>query len=61
VAVSFGSTLVYLAVRLVGAFLGACLCFLAYKKHFDEEPDEAKKLAVFSTGPAIRSLRLETS
>jgi glycerol uptake facilitator protein len=55
VAISLGSTLVYLAGEMLGAFLGACLCFLAYKKHFDEDPDEAKKLAVFSTGPAIRS------
>ncbi|HEY0499845.1 MAG TPA: MIP/aquaporin family protein [Kutzneria sp.] len=55
VAVGLGSTLVYLAGEMVGAFLGACLCFLAYKKHFDAEPDEGKKLAVFSTGPAIRS------
>jgi glycerol uptake facilitator protein len=55
VPITLGSTLVYLSGEMVGAFLGACLCFLAYKKHFDEEPDEAKKLAVFSTGPAIRS------
>jgi glycerol uptake facilitator protein len=31
------------------------LTFLAYKKHFDEEPDPGNKLGVFSTGPAIRS------
>ena len=29
--------------------------FLAYKKHFDEDADPGAKLAVFSTGPAIRS------
>ncbi len=55
VAVTFGSTLVYLAAQMVGAFLGAVLAFLAYKKHFDEDADPATKLAVFSTGPAIRS------
>ncbi|WP_443093783.1 MIP/aquaporin family protein [Nocardia uniformis] len=55
VAVSFGSTVVYLAAELFGAFLGACLTFVAYKKHFDAEPDEGKKLAVFATGPAIRN------
>lgn len=55
VAVTVGSTLVYLAGQLVGAFLGAVLAFLAYKQHFDEQADGATKLAVFSTGPAIRS------
>jgi len=35
--------------------LGAILCWLAYKQHFDEEPEAANKLGVFSTGPAIRS------
>jgi glycerol uptake facilitator protein len=41
--------------ELVGAFLGAVFCWVAYKQHFDEEPDAATKLGVFSTGPAIRS------
>jgi glycerol uptake facilitator len=55
VPVSFSSTMVYLAGEMVGAFLGAVLVFLAYKKHFDENADPATKLGVFSTGPAIRS------
>ncbi len=55
VAVSLASVLVYFGAQLLGAFLGAILVFLAYKKHFDEEPDAGTKLAVFSTGPAIRS------
>jgi glycerol uptake facilitator protein len=55
VPVSFSSTMVYLAGEMVGAFLGAILVFLAYKKHFDENADPATKLGVFSTGPAIRS------
>ncbi|MDM4761418.1 MIP/aquaporin family protein [Galbitalea sp. SE-J8] len=41
--------------QLVGAILGAVLCWLSYRNHFDEEPDPGAKLAVFSTGPAIRS------
>lgn len=41
--------------QLVGAFIGAVLCWLAYKDHFDAEPDAATRLGVFSTGPAIRS------
>ena len=36
VAVSAGSTVTYLAAELVGAFLGAVVAWLAYKKHFDE-------------------------
>ena len=39
----------------IGAIIGAVFTWLAYKKHFDEEPDPANKLGVFSTGPAIRS------
>lgn len=55
VAISFASTLVYFAAQMIGAILGAVVCWLAYKQHFDEEPDPANKLGVFSTGPAIRS------
>jgi glycerol uptake facilitator protein len=55
VEVSAASTVVYLAGELTGAFLGAVLAFLAYKRHFDQDADAATKLAVFSTGPAIRS------
>jgi glycerol uptake facilitator protein len=40
---------------LVGAFLGAVVAWLAYKEHFDAEEDPALKLAVFSTGPAMRN------
>ena len=47
--------LVYWAGQLIGAFLGAAVMFLAFKKHFDEEADPAAKLGIFSTGPAIRS------
>nr|WP_203758316.1 MIP/aquaporin family protein [Cellulomonas chitinilytica] len=45
----------YILAEFIGAFIGAVLCFLAYKKHFDEDADPGVKLAVFSTGPAIRS------
>jgi glycerol uptake facilitator protein len=47
--------LVYWAGQMIGGFLGAVLAFLAFKKHFDLEADPADKLAIFSTGPAIRS------
>ncbi|MCQ5060216.1 hypothetical protein NE682_17065, partial [[Eubacterium] rectale] len=35
----------------LGAFVGAVLCWLTFKKHFDEDCDPALKLGVFSTGP----------
>jgi len=52
---SLAQVLVYIVAQIVGAFIGAVLVFLAYKKHFDAEMDPAAKLAVFSTGPEIRS------
>lgn len=55
VAVTAASTITYLAGQMVGAFLGAVLCWLAYKDHFAATPDPAAKLGVFSTGPAIRN------
>lgn len=55
VPVNFLSIIVYLGAQMIGAIIGAVFCWLAYKQHFDEEPDPANKLGVFSTGPAIRS------
>jgi glycerol uptake facilitator protein len=45
----------YLVAQLLGAMIGALLCWLSYKDHFDAEPDPTSKLAVFSTIPAIRN------
>jgi glycerol uptake facilitator protein len=55
VPVNFLSVLVYIAGEMIGAILGAIVVWLAYKQHFDAEPEPANKLGVFSTGPAIRS------
>ena len=55
VPVGFVSILVYIVAQLIGAFIGAVLAWAAYKQHFDDEPEPANKLGVFSTGPAIRS------
>lgn len=52
---TFLVVLTYFAAQMLGAMLGAVLCYLAYKQHFDAEEDASLKLAVFSTGPAIRS------
>ncbi|WP_242682091.1 MIP/aquaporin family protein [Herbiconiux sp. SYSU D00978] len=49
------AALVYVVAQLLGAFIGATLAWLAYKQHFDEEPEPAAKLGVFSTGPGIRN------
>ena len=45
----------YLAGEFVGAFIGAILVFLSYLPHWRETEDPGLKLAVFSTGPAIRN------
>ncbi|TFB93494.1 aquaporin family protein [Cryobacterium sp. TMT1-3] len=55
VPVNVASTLVYIGAQLIGGILGAVVVWLAYKQHFDQEPEPANKLGVFSTGPAIRS------
>jgi glycerol uptake facilitator protein len=55
VPVNVVSVLVYIAGEFIGAIIGAIVVWLAYKQHFDTEPDAANKLGVFSTGPAIRS------
>jgi glycerol uptake facilitator protein len=55
ITATFGHACVYWGGEMVGAIIGAVVTFLAYKKHFDEDADPATKLAVFSTGPAIRS------
>jgi glycerol uptake facilitator protein len=55
VPVDIASISTYIGAQFIGAFLGAVLAWLAYKEHFDAEPDPATKLAVFSTGPAIRN------
>ena len=49
------SVLAYIVAQMLGAVIGAVFCWLAYKQHFDAEPEPANKLGVFSTGPAIRS------
>ncbi|SOC86774.1 glycerol uptake facilitator protein [Curtobacterium sp. 314Chir4.1] len=53
--ITVGEMFLYWLAQLIGAIIGAVIVWLAYKQHFDEEPDAAAKLGVFSTGPAIRS------
>lgn len=44
----------YIAAQMVGGFIGAVLVWLAYLPHWQATTDPGLKLAVFSTGPAIR-------
>jgi glycerol uptake facilitator protein len=45
----------YLIGEFSGAFIGAALVLASYWDHFRETEDPGLKLAVFSTGPAIRN------
>lgn len=45
----------YIAAQVAGAYMGSIFVWLLYFQHFAESKDQAAKLAVFCTGPAIRS------
>lgn len=45
----------YWAAQMTGAFIGAVLVYLHYLPHWAETENADLKLAVFSTGPAIRN------
>lgn len=45
----------YIIAQFLGAALGAFLVWLHYRPHFSVTEDKDLKLAVFSTGPAIRN------
>lgn len=52
-----GSTLLpYISAQVAGAFAGAILVWLIYLPHWKETEDPGLKLAIFSTGPAVRSI-----
>jgi len=46
----------YIPAQMLGAMTGAVLVWLLYLPHWKPTVDTGKKLACFSTGPAIRSL-----
>jgi glycerol uptake facilitator protein len=54
-AIDGGDVPKYFIGEFLGAFIGAVLVFLAYLPHWAETEDPGLKLAVFSTGPAIRN------
>ncbi len=50
-----GSVPSYIAAQMIGAFLGAVVVWLTYLPHWEATEDKGAKLAVFCTGPAIKS------
>jgi glycerol uptake facilitator protein len=51
----FSQVASFIVAQLLGAFVGAALVWLFYMPHWQVTEDPSLKLAVFSTGPAIRS------
>src|SRR5436309_2175047 len=45
----------YVTAQILGGLLGGLLVWLAYHPHWKETSDPGLKLAVFCTGPAIRT------
>ncbi len=45
----------YVGAQFTGAFAGAVVVWITYRQHFEQTPDGNSKLAVFCTGPPIRS------
>jgi glycerol uptake facilitator protein len=43
----------YILGQMVGAILGAVLCWAVYKLQFDDHPEPAETLGIFSTAPQI--------
>jgi glycerol uptake facilitator protein len=53
--IDFGDAIQYWIGEMVGAMIGAALVLGTYWQHFQQTEDPGLKLAVFSTGPAIRN------
>lgn len=53
--VSWSDVPMYIGAQMLGAMLGAFMVWLAYHRHFAATEDAHAKLAVFVTGPSIRS------
>jgi glycerol uptake facilitator protein len=55
-AVAWGDVATLIAGQFVGAGIGAILVYIAYLPHWSVTEDPGLKLAVFSTGPAVRTM-----
>jgi glycerol uptake facilitator protein len=53
--IDFGDAIQYFIGEMVGAMAGAAIVLASYWQHFQQTEDPGLKLAVFSTGPAIRN------
>jgi glycerol uptake facilitator protein len=53
--ITWGDSIYYFIGEFLGAMIGALLVYLHYFPHWKETADPGLKLAVFSTGPAIRT------
>jgi glycerol uptake facilitator protein len=53
--ITWAESLPYFAGEFLGAFIGAVIVWLHYLPHWEVTEDPGLKLAVFSTGPAIRN------
>jgi glycerol uptake facilitator protein len=51
---NFSHVVPFFSAQILGAIVGATLVWIHYLPHWRETPDSAAKLAIFSTGPAIR-------
>ncbi len=54
--ISWSLVPVYVTGQMLGAMAGSLIAWLTYRLHFRETEDAGAKLAVFCTGPAIRSV-----
>lgn len=54
-AYGFDQALLEIGGQFIGAFIGAVLVYLHYLPHWSITNDPGLKLAVFSTGPAVRN------
>lgn len=61
IPINAGTILIYISAQLTGAIFGAVLCWLTYKKHYDDpDTDPAMKLATLPTTPEIRNKKWNT-
>jgi glycerol uptake facilitator protein len=56
--ITWGQVPEYIIAEMIGAMLGAILVTIHYWDHFKATEDQGLKLAVYSTGPAIRNYTL---